>query len=46
VADRINVSLEAHLPLLYFLKVHEKEIWIPTSIEAAKFIAKEQHSKP
>jgi peptidoglycan/xylan/chitin deacetylase (PgdA/CDA1 family) len=42
----INVSLEAHRQLLYFLKAHEKEIWIPTFIEAAKFITKEQHGKP
>jgi hypothetical protein len=34
----INVSLQAHSELLYFLKQHDKEIWNPTFIEAAKYL--------
>lgn len=34
----LNISLEAHSKLLHFLKAHEKEIWNPTFIEAAKFL--------
>lgn len=34
----LNVSLEAHSKLLHFIKAHEKEIWNPTFIEAAKYM--------
>lgn len=34
----INVSLQAHSELLHFLKLHEKEIWNPTFIEAAEYL--------
>ncbi|AKD03488.1 polysaccharide deacetylase family protein [Pontibacter korlensis] len=34
----LNVSLEAHRQLLRYLKKHEKEIWNPTFIEAAKYL--------
>ena len=34
----LNVSLEAHNKLLRFLKDNEKKIWVPTYIEAAKYL--------
>ncbi|WP_347157940.1 polysaccharide deacetylase family protein [Pontibacter chitinilyticus] len=34
----LNVSLAAHRQLLHYLKAHDKEIWNPTFIEAAKYI--------
>ena len=35
----INVSLEAHRKLLYFLKQNENEIWIAPLVDIAKYIA-------
>ncbi|MFC6999832.1 polysaccharide deacetylase family protein [Rufibacter roseus] len=37
----LNVSRKAHAELLGFLKKHEKEIWNPTFIEAAKYLKSE-----
>lgn len=34
----LNVSLEAHNALLHYLKQHEKEIWVPTFLDATKYI--------
>jgi peptidoglycan-N-acetylglucosamine deacetylase len=34
----INVSLEAHSKLLYFLKQNEKDIWVAPLIEIAEYI--------
>ncbi|MFB9863796.1 polysaccharide deacetylase family protein [Rufibacter immobilis] len=34
----LNVSLEAHRQLLQYLKQHEKDIWNPTFLEAAKYV--------
>lgn len=34
----LNVSLEAHRQLLYFLKKHEKEIWIAPFMTVAEYI--------
>lgn len=35
----LNVSLEAHRTLLYFLKQHEKDIWIAPMIDVAEYIS-------
>ena len=34
----MNVSLEAHRQLIYFLKEHENDIWNATMVDVAKFI--------
>ena len=34
----LNVTLEAHRKLVYFLKEHEKEIWVAPFIDAAEHI--------
>ncbi|KAA5543972.1 polysaccharide deacetylase family protein [Adhaeribacter rhizoryzae] len=34
----LNVSLEAHNQLLRFLKDNEKKIWVPTFVEATKYL--------
>ena len=34
----LNVSLEAHRQLIYFLKEHENDIWNATMVDVAKFI--------
>jgi sialate O-acetylesterase len=36
----INVSLEAHRELVYFLKQHVAEIWIAPLIDIAQYIKK------
>ncbi|TDH24270.1 chitooligosaccharide deacetylase [Segetibacter sp. 3557_3] len=36
----LNVSLKAHSELLHFLKQNQKDIWVSTFIEAAKFVGK------
>ncbi|MEI9810039.1 MAG: polysaccharide deacetylase family protein [Bacteroidota bacterium] len=41
----INVSLEAHRQLVYFLKEHEKEIWIAPFIDITEYV-KAQTKKP
>lgn len=38
----LNVSLDAHSALLHFLKQNEKEIWIASMIDVAKFIKSRQ----
>jgi peptidoglycan-N-acetylglucosamine deacetylase len=38
----LNVSLDAHSALLYFLKQNEKDIWNATMIDAVKFVKEEK----
>ena len=40
----LDVSLSAHRELLNFLKQHEKEIWIATMVDVARYI-KATHSR-
>lgn len=41
----LNVSLEAHSKLLYFLKQNQKDIWIAPMIDVTEFIKKYQSKK-
>jgi len=41
----LNVSVEAHSDLLHFLKVNEKNIWIATMIDVAKYIQQYQQKQ-
>jgi len=41
----LNVSVEAHSDLLHFLKVNEKNIWIATMIDVAKYIHQYQQKQ-
>ncbi|MDQ6757331.1 MAG: polysaccharide deacetylase family protein [Bacteroidota bacterium] len=41
----INISLEAHHKLLYFLKQNKKEIWIAPMIDVAEYIKDHQVNK-
>lgn len=34
----LNVSAEAHSRLLHYLKEHEKDIWVPSFLEAAQYL--------
>lgn len=34
----LNVSMEAHRELLYFLKQHEKDIWVAPMLEVAEYV--------
>ena len=41
----LDVSVEAHRDLLHFLKVNEKNIWIATMIDVAKYIQQYQQKQ-
>ncbi|WP_245681319.1 polysaccharide deacetylase family protein [Arcticibacter eurypsychrophilus] len=41
----INVDLNEHSKLLHYLKNNEKDIWITTMVNAAKYIKKEQFNR-
>jgi len=41
----LDVSVEAHSDLLHFLKVNEKNIWIATMIDVAKYIQQYQQKQ-
>ena len=36
--NSLNVSLPAHSQLLHYLKQNEKDVWVPTMLEAAEYI--------
>jgi sialate O-acetylesterase len=41
----LNVSLDAHNKLLYFLKQNEKEIWVAPLIEIAEYVKEYNQQK-
>lgn len=41
----LNVDLQAHRELLYFLKNNEKEVWVAPMIEVAEHVKKQQKIK-
>ena len=41
----LDVSVEAHSDLLHFLKVNEKNIWIATMIDVAKYVQQYQQKQ-
>lgn len=41
----INVSLEAHRQLLYFLKQHEKEIWVAPFMDITEYVKAHNEKK-
>ena len=43
--NSLNVAVSEHSKFLHYLKNNQKDIWIPTMIEAAEYIKKYQSSK-
>lgn len=41
----LNVSLSDHRTLIYFLKQHEREIWLASMVEVSKYVKKVEESR-
>jgi sialate O-acetylesterase len=43
--NSLNVAVPEHSKFLHYLKQNEKDIWIPTMMEAAEYVKKYQSEK-